>query len=78
MLWMVVLFVVLFAANMIVGHNFLPSFIMSGHVPEQFQKARLAFYAFAIICIGLAVFFLVKVIELTTGVLRNFWPYYYM
>ena len=39
-LWMVVIFIVLFAANMLVGHNMLPSFIASRHVPESLQKAR--------------------------------------
>ena len=76
-LWMVVLFVVLFAANMIVGHNFLPSFVMSGHLPGYWQKARIAFYSFAVICIGIAVFFLIRVIELAE-VLRKFWPDYYL
>ncbi|MDA0768785.1 MAG: hypothetical protein BZY79_00430 [SAR202 cluster bacterium Casp-Chloro-G4] len=76
-LWMVVLFVVLMAANMIVGHNFLPSFVMSGHLPNYWQKARIAFYSFAIICFGLAMFFLYRVIDLA-GILRNFWADYYI
>lgn len=76
-LWIVVLFIVLFAANMIIGHNFLPSFINSGHVSGSWQKARLVFYAFAIISIGLAFFFLSQVIILA-GVLRNFWPSYWI
>ena len=76
-LWMVVLFIVLFAANMIVGHNFLPSFVMSGHLPNYWQRARIAFYTFAIICFALAMFFLARVVELA-GILRNFWPNYYI
>ena len=77
-LWIVVLFIVLFAANIIVGHNFLPSFIMSGHVPQAFHKARIAFYVFAFTCLAIAVYFIIQVIGLTAGVLQRFWPDFYL
>ena len=41
-LWMVVIFIVLFAANMLVGHNLLPSFIASRHVPEVTSEGKIA------------------------------------
>lgn len=76
-LWVVVLFIVLFAANIIVGHNFLPSFVMSGHVPQYFHKVRIAFYAFAFICLAIAVFFFIRVVG-QADVLKRFWPDYYI
>ncbi len=71
-LWMVVLFVVLFAANMIVGHNLIPSFVESRHIPASWQRARVVFYAAAIICFALAVFFGLQAIDLGR-VLLVFW-----
>ena len=76
-LWMVVIFVVLFAANMIVGHNLLPSFIASRHVPESLQKVRLLFYAAAIACFAIAIYFLISTIQ-QADVLRRFWPDYWI
>ena len=76
-MWMVVIFIVLFAANMLVGHNLLPSFIASGHVPESLQKARLFFYACAIICFLIAVYFFVSMVQ-QGDVLNSFWPDYWI
>ncbi len=76
-LWLAVLFVVLFASNMILGHIMIPSFVMSGHIPDSFGKARPVFYALAIICFALAMFFIIRAIDFA-GVLRNFWPDYWI
>ena len=76
-LWLSVLFIVLFASNMILGHIMIPSFVMSGHIPESFRKARPVFYALAIISFALAMFFISRAIDFA-GVLRNFWPDYWI
>ena len=76
-LWMAVIFTVLFAANMLVGHNLLPTFTASRHVPESLEKARLLFYAFAIICFAIAMYFLVSTIQ-QGDVLQSFWPDYWI
>ncbi len=76
-MWMVVIFIVLFAANMIVGHNLLPSFIASGHVPQMWQKVRLFFYAAAVACFAIAVFFFVSVVQ-QAAVLEKIWPDYWI
>ena len=76
-MWMVVIFIVLFAANMLVGHNLLPTFVASRHVPESFEKARLLFYAFAVICFAIAMYFLVSTIQQGV-VLQSFWPDYWI
>ena len=76
-LWMVVIFIVLFAANMLVGHNLLPSFIASRHIPESLQKTRPLFYAAAILCFAIAMYFLVRTIQ-GASVLSHFWPDYWI
>ncbi len=71
-LWLVVLFIVLFATNMLLGHNSIPSLVASRHIPNTWQKTRPAFYAMAIASFGLAMFFLYRVVDFA-GVLRDFW-----
>lgn len=76
-LWGAVLFVILFASNMIVGHILIPSFVMSGHISDRFQRFRPPLYALAVICFAVAMFFIYRAIVFA-GVLRDFWPDYWI
>ena len=76
-LWAVVAFIIIFATNMILGHNLIPSMVASRHIPDTWQKTRPAFYALAIISFALAIFFVYRVVDLA-GVLRDFWPDYWI
>ena len=76
-LWVVVIFIVLFASNMLLGHNFIPSLVASQHIPDSFQKVRPVLYGLAIIFFGLAVFFMIQVINLA-GVLDRIWADYWI
>ncbi len=76
-LWVVVVLIVLFATNMLIGHNFIPSLVSSEHLPRSVQKTRPAFYALAIISFGLAMFFMSRVVDFA-GVLHDFWPDYWI
>ena len=76
-LWLAVLFIVLFASNMILGHITIPSFVMSGHIPESWRKARPPLYVLAVVSFVLAMFFLSRAVDYA-GVLRNFWPDYWI
>ena len=76
-LWLSVLFIVLFASNMILGHIMIPSFVMSGHIPESWRKARPPLYVLAVISFVIAMFFLSRAVD-HAGVLRNFWPDYWI
>lgn len=76
-LWVVLLFVVLFAANMLIGHNCLPTLVASQHVPRSFQKTRPVFYLLALACMGVALFFFAEVVDYA-GVLRRFWADYWI
>ena len=72
-----VLFVVLFASNMLIGHNMIPSFIASRHISATWGRVRPVLYAFAIVCFALAMFFIQRATD-HAGVLRNFWPDYWI
>ena len=76
-LWIVVIFIVLFATNMLLGHNLIPSLVASQHIPNSFQKARPLLYVLAIVFFGLDAFFLVQAISLAS-VLRRFWESYWI
>ena len=76
-LWLVVVSVVFFAANMLIGFNSIPSLTASGHLPDRVGKVRPLFYALSVFFFGLAVYFLVRVID-RADVLRDFWPDYWI
>ena len=76
-LWLVVLFVVLFATNMLFGHNLIPSLVATRDIPDNLQKTRPVFYALALVCFALALFFLSQVVD-DSGVIRRFWADYWI
>ena len=76
-LWLAVLFIVLFASDMILGHIMIPSFVMSGHVPAGMSKLRLPLYAVSVICFVVAMFFISQAI-IHARVLRDIWPDYWI
>ena len=75
-LWLVVLFVVLFASNMILGHNMIPSLVASKDIPAIVNKTRPVFYLLAV-CFVIAMLFLSAVIN-EADVLRRFWEDYWI
>lgn len=76
-LWVVVLLIIVFATNMLIGHNGVPSLVASQHLPRIWQKTRPVFYAMAIASFGLAIFFLGRVVDMA-DVLRQFWADYWI
>jgi hypothetical protein len=75
-LWGVVALIVFFAANLLIGHIWIPSFVQSGHLPANLGKTRPMFYFAAIASFGGAIYLLSKVADFA-GVLRliydKFW-----
>ena len=76
-IWLAVFFVVVFATNMLIGHNAVPSLIESKHISQKWQKIRLGLYAAAVASFLLAAFFLYRVI-MFADVLNEFWPDYWI
>ena len=76
-LWLAVLFVVIFATNMLLGHNIIPSLVAAGDVPHVVNRIRPLFYAVAIACFAAAVFFIVQVVGYA-GVLRRIYESYWI
>ena len=76
-LWLMVAFIVLFAASMLIGHNSIPSLLATQHLPQSARKLTPVFYGFAVVSFGLAMFFLSRAVD-SAGVLRGFWPDYWI
>ena len=76
-MWLAVFFVVLFASNMLLGHNMIPSFIASGHIGKSWGKARPVLYGGAVVSLAVAAFFIGRAAD-SASVLRNFWPDYWI
>ena len=54
-----VLFMIIFAANMLVGHNAIPSLVKSHHVPASLSKLRPPLYLVAVVSFAAAIYFVV-------------------
>ena len=76
-LWIMVVLIVSFATNMLIGHIFIPSLVASHHLPRELQKTRPLFYAAAVVSFGLTIFVLFLVIDLA-DVLARFWEDYWI
>ncbi len=76
-LWLVVLFIVLFSANMILGHNVIPSLVASKDIPVVLNRIRPAFYLIAVVCFIVAMVLLTAVIS-EAAVLRRIWEDYWI
>ena len=76
-LWLMVAFIVIFAANMLIAHNWVPSFVRSAHIDASFARTRPVFYVLSLSAFGAAMYFLARVVD-HSGVLRDFWPNYWI
>ena len=76
-LWIVAFFIVVFAANLILGHNMVPSLLYTKHVPQIARKSRPVFYLFAVVSFAAAMVFLTMVI-IEADVMRDFWADYWI
>jgi hypothetical protein len=55
-----VLFIVIFAANMLVTHAAIPSLVKSYSIPQSFNKLRPPLYAIAVLFFAIAIYFVVR------------------
>jgi len=54
-----VLFIIIFAGNMLIGHNAIPSLVKSRHLPASLSKLRPPIYLFAVVSFVAAIYFVV-------------------
>ena len=72
-----VLFMIIFAANMLVGHNAIPSLVKSHHVPASLSKLRPPLYLVAVVSFAAAIYFAVVAfgggLDAIRAIYPNFW-----
>ena len=71
-IWLMVGFVVVAAANILIGHIFVPSLVSSRHLPAFVGKIRPMFYGVALLAFAVAFYELVAGFELV-DVIKRFW-----
>ena len=72
-----VLFIIIFAANMLVGHNAIPSLVKSHHLPASVSKLRPPIYVVALISFVAAMYFVITDfvggLEAIRAIYPDFW-----
>ena len=72
-----VLFIIIFAANMLVGHNAIPSLVKSHHLPASVSKLRPPIYVVALISFVAAMYFFITAfaggLEAIRAIYPDFW-----
>ena len=72
-----VLFIIIFAANMLVGHNAIPSLVKSLHLPASVSKLRPPIYVVALISFVAAMYFVITAfaggLEAIRAIYPDFW-----
>ena len=72
-----VLFIIIFAANMLVGHNTIPSLVKSHHLPASVSKLRPPIYVVALISFVAAMYFVITAfaggLEAIRAIYPDFW-----
>ncbi|MEC7836386.1 MAG: hypothetical protein VX692_04580 [Chloroflexota bacterium] len=72
-----VLFIIIFATNMLIGHNAIPSLVKSHHLPASVSKLRPPIYVVALISFAVAIYFVITAftggLEAIRAIYPDFW-----
>ena len=71
-LWIYLPLIVTFVVTMVIAHAFLPSLVMTGHLPESVLRLRIPLTGFALVVFAAAIVMLALAINQTLTV-KNFW-----
>ena len=73
-----VLCIIIFAANMLVGHNAIPSLIASHHLPRSWNKLRPPIYVVAIVAFVAAIYFVFTAFSGGLDAIEHIYPNYWI
>ena len=77
LLWVFLLLIILFAANLILAHTFIPSLVSTGHLPERILRLRSPLYVAAILFFGVAMYVLALASD-RAHIIEDIWPRWYL
>ena len=69
-----VLFMIIFAANMLIGHNAIPSLVKSRHLPASLSKLRPPLYLVAAVSFAAAIYFVITAFSGGLDAIRAIYP----
>ena len=69
-----VLFMIIFAANMLIGHNAIPSMVKSRHIPASMSKLRPPIYVIALGSFVAAMYFVITAFGGGLDAIRALYP----
>ena len=69
-----VVLMIFFAANMLIGHNAIPSMVKSQHVPASLSKLRPPLYVIAVVSFVAAMYFVVTAFAGGLAAIRAIYP----
>ena len=73
-IWLFVLSMVIFAANMLIGHNAIPSLIKSQHIPGSLNKIRIPLYGVSVVAFVAAVYFALTAFQGGRAAIKLIYP----
>ena len=73
-----VLFIIIFAANMLIGHNAIPSLVKSRHLPALLSKLRPPLYLVAAVSFAAAIYFVVVAFGGGLDAIRAIYPEFWI
>ena len=73
-----VLFIIIFAANMLIGHNAIPSLVKSRHLPALLSKVRPPLYLVAAVSFAAAIYFVVTAFAGGLDAIRAIYPEFWI
>ena len=73
-----VLFIIIFAANMLIGHNAIPSLVKSRHLPALLSKLRPPLYLVAAVSFAAAIYFVVTAFAGGLDAIRAIYPEFWI
>ena len=73
-----VLCIIIFAANMLVGHNAIPSLIASHNLPRSWNRLRPPIYVVAIVAFVAAIYFVVTAFSGGLDAIEHIYPDYWI
>ena len=73
-----VLFIIIFAANMLIGHNAIPSLVKSRHLPALLSKLRPPLYLVAAVSFAVAIYFVVTAFAGGLDAIRAIYPEFWI
>ena len=77
-IWLFVICMVIFASNMLIGHNAIPSLIKSQHISSSLNKVRVPFYGVSVVAFVAAIYFVLPAFQGGRAAIKLIYPEFWI